>query len=277
MNYERIYAEFIADRKSKEPEIYKGLSYYGRSIKDKRATWRGAPLPYFEHHHIAPKWRGGDNKAENIVALSPRDHFFAHALLAKAFGGKEWAAFWSMAGLRTGKRDFGRAIRKSRLTDSARSALPELNKGSANKKAVLLEKTWINYKTGERFIGSRHALVEMIGHGKTAKWEVGAHLFGRTLLTRSGWFSTERFASVEAVNEYKEQIKQAARSATAEKNSGGKHHGATKVVNIDTGKTYSTQKEAAEDTGALQPKISECCNGTRKSAGGYRWAYAETA
>lgn len=40
---------------------------------------------YFEKHHIIPKCLGGSNKKENIVKLTPEEHFLAHQLLVKIY------------------------------------------------------------------------------------------------------------------------------------------------------------------------------------------------
>jgi hypothetical protein len=274
MDYQRIYDEFIADRRAKEPAMYRGLSYHGRSIKDKRATWRGSPTRYYEHHHITSVFDGGDNSSDNIIALTPEDHFFAHALLAKAHGGKHWAALWAMGGMRTGKRDFGRAIKTRKLINVAREKTTVAQQGAKSATANNEQHKWVNYSTGEVFIGSRHDLCAKIGHGKTAKWEVNDHLMGKTILTRSGWFSTTRFKSVEAVYAHKENNKKSAAKATKTKNSGAGNHNATAILCVDTGIVYATQRAAADATGALQAKISEVCNGKRNKAGGYRWEFA---
>lgn len=76
MNYEKIYNDFIKDRRKKEKLF---------SLSD-----------YFETHHIIPKCMGGDDKKKNLIKLTPEDHFFAHLMLAKAFGGKNWLALHSM-------------------------------------------------------------------------------------------------------------------------------------------------------------------------------------
>lgn len=41
----------------------------------------GCPI---ENHHIIPKSFGGDNSKNNMLKLSPRQHYIAHLLLAKA-------------------------------------------------------------------------------------------------------------------------------------------------------------------------------------------------
>jgi hypothetical protein len=38
---------------------------------------------YYENHHIKPKSLGGNNDKDNLVLLTPREHFICHLLLAK--------------------------------------------------------------------------------------------------------------------------------------------------------------------------------------------------
>jgi len=59
MNYERIYNELIDNARLSE---YQG---------------------YVEIHHIKPRCLGGDDSPTNLVALTAREHFLAHWLLAK--------------------------------------------------------------------------------------------------------------------------------------------------------------------------------------------------
>lgn len=87
MNYARIYAEFIEDRKTKQPQ---------------------AP-EYFERHHIKPRCLGGGDEPENIIRLTVEDHIHAHILLAKIHGGRLWGAVIFMT-----KRSVG-CGRKSRV------------------------------------------------------------------------------------------------------------------------------------------------------------------
>lgn len=76
MDYERIYREFIADRKAK--------------LK---------PDGYTERHHILPRSLGGGDEPENLIDLTARDHYFAHCCLAKAWGGKMWSALFAVAAM----------------------------------------------------------------------------------------------------------------------------------------------------------------------------------
>lgn len=92
MNYQRIYRDFIADRKQREP------------------------AGYSEKHHILPRCLGGTNDPENLIRLTAGDHFFAHLLLAKIHGGKLWYALNAMVrcqgiGERKKDRSFQRRAR----------------------------------------------------------------------------------------------------------------------------------------------------------------------
>lgn len=46
-------------------------------------------LPIAEIHHIVPKSIGGSNKKNNLVRLTPKEHFVCHLLLSKMYTGKE--------------------------------------------------------------------------------------------------------------------------------------------------------------------------------------------
>jgi hypothetical protein len=52
---------------------------------------------YVERHHILPKALGGSDDSSNLVALTAREHFVAHFLLAKIYGGSMWHAVTMMS------------------------------------------------------------------------------------------------------------------------------------------------------------------------------------
>lgn len=81
MDYLRIYNELIEHRKMM-PKL-EGV--------------------YYERHHINPRCMGGGDEDENLIHLTAEDHFMAHVLLAKAYGGKLWFAANAMKMLK-GKR-----------------------------------------------------------------------------------------------------------------------------------------------------------------------------
>lgn len=98
MNYERVYDQFVIDRRRKEAAL----------IRDNRHLWQS--------HHIIPRSVGGGNGRDNLIRLTHEDHLFAHLLLGKIYGGYLWAA----ALLMLGEEKIGRKAR--RRYDFARRA-----------------------------------------------------------------------------------------------------------------------------------------------------------
>jgi hypothetical protein len=87
---------------------------YSRLIA--KAKERACVNGYVERHHILPRALGGTDDSSNIVALTAREHFLAHFLLAKMYGGTMWHAVTMMS------KD-GRI--NSRLFEAARKKLSE--------------------------------------------------------------------------------------------------------------------------------------------------------
>lgn len=93
MDYARVYADFIKDRRA--------LSL--------------APGRYAERHHIVPRCVGGTDDPDNLIRLTPEDHYFAHLLLAKAYGGPHWASVYAMCHLVNGVQRCARSKLKARI------------------------------------------------------------------------------------------------------------------------------------------------------------------
>lgn len=69
MNYKKVYENLIIKRK---------LLNRTRKRGDKSC---------FENHHILPKSLGGTNEKENLVLLTPKEHYIAHLLLVYCYEG----------------------------------------------------------------------------------------------------------------------------------------------------------------------------------------------
>ena len=67
---------------------YKG--FYDRLIS--RAQTRTL-TEYCEIHHILPRCMGGEDNAENLVELTPEEHFVAHELLVKIYPNEDKLIF----------------------------------------------------------------------------------------------------------------------------------------------------------------------------------------
>ena len=63
-----------------------------------KAKARVCPDGYVERHHILPRALGGSDDSSNLVALTAKEHFVAHVLLAKIHGGIMWQAVIVMKG-----------------------------------------------------------------------------------------------------------------------------------------------------------------------------------
>lgn len=89
---------------------------------------------YYENHHIILKSMGGLNTKENLVLLTPKEHFLAHWLLYRIYQNRETSyAFFRMC--MTGNKNMERYIPSSRIYEEARISYIKL----ASKKVVSQE------------------------------------------------------------------------------------------------------------------------------------------
>lgn len=106
MNYQRVYDQII-DRAKKQVDL--GIR---SKLKKSNPGYR-----YYESHHIVPRCLGGTGEAyqwkwhENIVLLTPREHFLCHWLLTEIYPKNHsiWTAFWFFCNggnLRNQKTDY---------------------------------------------------------------------------------------------------------------------------------------------------------------------------
>lgn len=164
MNYARIYAEFIRDRLHKQPE----------------------KPEYFEVHHIKPRCLGGDDEPDNLIRLTPEDHYFAHMLLAHAHGGKMWLAAMAMARLTVGKRKVKRLQQRGTYGIARRKAAEWFSENMSGENSPTADKTvyTLRHKDGREVTGRRFELVKSTG---VSQGKLSALLLGNTV-TASKWF-----------------------------------------------------------------------------------------
>jgi hypothetical protein len=120
---------------------------------------------YYEKHHIIPKCLGGSNKKENIVYLTPREHYLAHWLLyrIRPYSNKLSYSFWIMnwPGNKKVKRQY---TISSRMYEEARNAMRETNKKKMNSnnhtKGITLSQEHRN-KISESCKGKRNTLEQL--------------------------------------------------------------------------------------------------------------------
>lgn len=64
-------------------EKNKYTSWYNQLVIAAKSQERSKKDEYFESHHIVPKSLGGSDEDDNLILLTPREHFIAHLLLTK--------------------------------------------------------------------------------------------------------------------------------------------------------------------------------------------------
>lgn len=103
-------------------------NHYERLIeKAKNRSFSG----YTERHHVIPKCMGGSNDIDNLVDLTPEEHYVAHQLLAKIYPSNRDLVFsmhmltFDKHGNRLNNKMFGWVRRKMS------KAISEMNKANA--------------------------------------------------------------------------------------------------------------------------------------------------
>lgn len=201
-----------------------------------------------EKHHIIPKSMGGNNTNENLIKLTTREHYIAHLILWKAYGGKMATAFFFMN--QNGNITSGRNGRKitSRQYEELREEYSN-NKSEAHK-------------------GERHHLFGK-HHSEETKRKIGKansgtnhYNFGKHII-----FSKEHKANMSEAHKGKPL------SEEHKKRVGEGHNKKVKCIEIE--KIYSSLKQASEDLKIDRSGISKVCLGKRKTISGYHFEYME--
>lgn len=73
---------------------------------------------------------------------------------------------------------------------------------------------------------------------------------------------------------HKDNIKYGTRNERVAKKLRNRKDQSKPVLCVESGKIYTSQREAARQTGAYQTSITQCCRGKLKTTKGYHWRYA---
>lgn len=169
MDYRRIYDAFIADRRNSKLE------------------------GYTETHHVVPRCVGGADDVENLIALTPEDHYFAHLLLARIHGGKLWHAVAAMGRLPAGERNL-RTIKNRVGYGIARRKCAELyseNFSGSNNPSFDSTEYVFRHRDGREVRGVRSELTR----GTGLKQKAVSCLITGGLKSCYGWFAAHKFNS----------------------------------------------------------------------------------
>lgn len=89
----------------------KNKHHFSRYVKFIRARQNRLSVEG-EVHHVLPRCVGGTDRSHNLIKLTYREHYIAHYMLAKAYGGKLWFAFNMMRRVCGGKSVLYESARK---------------------------------------------------------------------------------------------------------------------------------------------------------------------
>jgi hypothetical protein len=232
MNYQRIYEAFIADRREREAAVIESGVYV-------------------ERHHITPRSLGGGDEAENIVALTAGDHFFAHLCLAKVHGGNQWAAVWALSSvnqLNSRKRDKLWVLRRRKWVSTSLKKKSEINKLPEIRAKISAT------LTGRPRPPEVREKIRAAQKGRAAPWAAGKN-------------------SAMKHSEVREKISQAQRGKPRPRTTGGRNGNAKALRCVETGGIFPSAAEAATWCALKSSRNMGTAIRTNGLFGGYHWEY----
>lgn len=264
MNYLKNYNDYIVFVKE---EIKLGKR--PKNKLDYAKNFRGTK--YFEFHHIIPKSMGGDESQENYIALTAREHFLAHYLLAKIYPDnyKLGVAFCMFC---MNKNDHLKAI--SYFNSKLYQAIKESTDFGASSRGIKRSKEFCK-KISESKKGKKHS-PEWNKHVAENHADCSGKnnsMYGRKHTEQSKKLMSDH-QKLTFTPERRKQISDWAKVQFI----GEGNPRAKKVRCIETGQVFNTTKDAAiwaHGSAVSKCTISFCCTGKRNIALGYHWEYVE--
>ncbi|MCG7944843.1 MAG: HNH endonuclease [Candidatus Thiodiazotropha taylori] len=105
------------------------------------------PSTYTETHHIIPKSLGGSDHPNNLIKLTPKEHYIAHRLLAKIHKGKMIYAFNAMISYNRLNRYYPPSSVYHRIREETSLALREMAKDREHRQSRPIYTPWGRYDT----------------------------------------------------------------------------------------------------------------------------------
>jgi len=238
---------------------------------------------YYEKHHIIPKCLGGDNKKNNIVLLTAKEHYLVHYILIKIYPENEKLiyAFWMMCnGSKT-----GRFIPSSKSYDHAKKLFSKNMRGKKspmkNKKHSEGSKLKMSIATKNRLkennvwkgkIHSKESRLKQSVSAKNRNISEKMELQRREGISKSSkGRKTSKEASVNLSNA-KKGIKNPMFGKT-----GKDHHNSKPVLQFDLNnkviKEWENAKIASEKLNLSYKAINANCINKTKTSQGFIWKY----
>lgn len=236
---------------------------------------------YYERHHITPKSLGGSNKKENLVLLTFKEHFIAHLLLSKMYGGeskrKMYYALWRMSSSNKNHKRILSASQyencrlsgvlakiKHLVTEETRLKISKGNKGKVRTDEMKNNSRQANLgkKNGPPSNETRDKISKS-NLGKKRSEEVNQKNCERNLgKIQSEETKNKRSQKLLGKSRPEEVIKKIKENNTQE----------IKIL-CSNGNTYDSLTIAATELKLSQSNITAVCKGRRKSTGGLKFTY----
>jgi NUMOD3 motif len=261
----------------------------------------------YEKHHILPKSMGGVENKLNIIILTLKEHYIAHHILWKCYGGGMTLAFWCLqhAGsyskkdkrilsskayerLRTefiNRKIPEEVIEKIRKASTGRiksqetkNKISKSNKGK-RKGRVSSEITKNKQKLAQK--GSNNGNAKKVYCVETKKIYGCAAEAGIDINTSKGNISsccrglsnTAKGYHWEFIDNPKYNEDQIVEIRKKYSVLGVPKKIITKIICLDTSIVYSSIRNAENTTGVDHSSISKCCRNIMSMAGGFHWQY----
>jgi len=238
MNYQKIYNQIIERAKTRQLEGYK------------------------EKHHIIPKCLGGNNDKSNLVELTAREHFICHQLLVEIFPKEnklKHALFLMAVGKRKNKNNTYKPSSRvySQLKHQYSTIVSLINKGR-----IMSEET-------------KHKISVSNKGKKTKEYKKRSFEYSNKISKIHEGKKTSEETKIKMSSAAKGKLKT---EETKNKMSNAK---IKPVLQYDLeGNFIKEWKSGTEATMYITNNknnsiISKCCNGSYKTAYGFKWKYKE--
>lgn len=261
MNYKRIYNYIVVKAQQENRKKGNGM--------------------LFEKHHIVPKSLGGDNSKNNLVLLTPKEHYICHRLLVEIHKGtsqenKMYYAMWCMInGLGNQKRH----ATSSRIYNRLKTELTVIrSKDRYNTRKAIEQydqegkyiQTFDSPKTASIALTISRGSIENCARGecKTAggynwRYKEGSKQIEKVVKERVGvkkgnipWSKGLKFPPGARNTKYKKVHKYTMEGTFIQE--------------------YSTIQLAAQSVNVSRGAIENCCLGKCKTVRGFNWKYKES-
>ncbi len=259
MNYEKIYNQIIENAKTLN------------RVKGKDMI--------FENHHILPKSIGGGNNKENLVLLTPKEHYICHRLLVQIYRGtnnqfKMYYAMWCMInGL--GKN---RHITSSKIYEKLRIEMSKVVGGNGPDNRKIIEQYSLDGN-----------LIQVFSSAKEASKKLGLsnspiEACARGEIKSSGGFNWKYKDSEKKIEPIFHK-KSGRKTGSIPWNKNKKFNlgcvkNTKKILQYslsgDFIKEWNCISEASNELKINRGSIENCANNKSKSAGNFNWKYEKS-